>query len=145
HGDLKGANVLISQEGHALLIDFGLSLQTNSSFSMTLDPPCGGSWRWLAPENVDSQEYTITRPGDIWAFGMTALELFTREYPFPNIQSIRGIILRILRGPPERPSDESTCSRMTDDWWKICSLCWKREPSTRPEMSDIITALEHPK
>ncbi|KAG6329426.1 hypothetical protein ID866_9663 [Astraeus odoratus] len=73
---------------------------------------------------------------------MTALELFTREYPFPNIQSIHGLVLRILRGPPERPSDESTCSRMTNDWWEICSLCWKREPSTRPEMTDIVVALE---
>jgi len=66
-------NVLISAEGRALLTDFGHSHLTKSSFSMTVDLPHGGTWNWLAPENVDSGEYTITLAGDIWAFGMTTL------------------------------------------------------------------------
>ncbi|KAG6326255.1 hypothetical protein ID866_12834, partial [Astraeus odoratus] len=71
HGDVKGANVLISDRGRALLTDFGLAFLTSSSFSMST--PHGSSLPWLAPENLDSHECAITRPGDIWAFGMTAL------------------------------------------------------------------------
>lgn len=72
-------NVLISEEGRALLTDFGHSHLANSSFSMTVDLPCGGSWNWLAPENVESDQYAITLPGDVWAFGMTALVCFLRK------------------------------------------------------------------
>ena len=43
---------------------------------MTVDLPRGGSWNWLAPENIESEQYAITLPGDIWAFGMTALVCF---------------------------------------------------------------------
>ncbi|KAG6326936.1 hypothetical protein ID866_12153 [Astraeus odoratus] len=142
HGDLKGANVLISNEGRALLTDFGLSLLVNSSFSMTTEPPRGGSWRWLSPENIDSQEYNITCPGDIWAFGMTVLELFTRENPYPNIHTIRGLMLQILRGPPERPKDELTCFLMDDEWWRICCMCWQQEPLSRPNMSQVVAIIE---
>lgn len=67
-------NVLISAKGRALLTDFGHSRLTNSSFSMTADPPLGGTLNWLAPENVDTGE--CNSPGDIWAFGMTALVCF---------------------------------------------------------------------
>ena len=66
-------NILISPEGRALLTDFGHSHLTSSSFSMTVDTPRGGTWNWLAPEIVISEEYPVTLPRDIWAFGMTIL------------------------------------------------------------------------
>ena len=66
-------NILISPQGRALLTDFGHSHLTSSSFSMTVDTPRGGTWNWLAPEIVISEEYPVTLPRDIWAFGMTVL------------------------------------------------------------------------
>ena len=69
-------NVLISPEGRALLTHFGNSYLTSSSFSMTVDTPRGGTWNWLAPEIVISEEYSVTLPRDIWAFGMTVLVCF---------------------------------------------------------------------
>ncbi|KIO04986.1 hypothetical protein M404DRAFT_530662 [Pisolithus tinctorius Marx 270] len=74
HADLKGDNVLIAQDGRALLTDFGLSIHLNSSFTMTTHLPCGGSLRWMAPELADSTEgMHATVESDIWSFGMTAL------------------------------------------------------------------------
>ena len=66
-------NVLISPEGRALLTDFGYSHLTSSSFSMSVDTPRGGTLNWLAPEVIVSEEYPVTLPRDIWAFGMTVL------------------------------------------------------------------------
>ena len=40
---------------------------------MTVDTPRGGTWNWLAPEIVISEEYPVTLPRDIWAFGMIIL------------------------------------------------------------------------
>lgn len=43
----------------------------------------------------------------------------------------------ITKGPPSRPSNEFTCSRMTDPWWEVCKLCWTRNESSRPPIADI--------
>jgi len=67
-------NVLLSDEGHALLTDFGLSQAVQSSFSMTAPSRLGGSVNWMPPEYIDElEEYAITAEGDVWSFGMTAL------------------------------------------------------------------------
>ena len=63
-------------------------------------------------------------------------ELLTREDPFHPISG-PFIMLRILRGPPDRPSAEDTCFRLTDEWWSIFSECWHTEPSMRPTMSQV--------
>ncbi|KAG6327080.1 hypothetical protein ID866_12010, partial [Astraeus odoratus] len=122
HGELKGNNVLVSDDGRALLTDFGLSYLVASSFSMAGSIHGGGTFNWMAPESFD--DLSITPQRDVWAFGMTALELFTRVIPFHDIRLPSGVMIRILRGPPpHRPDDESTCSRMTDAWWNICCSC----------------------
>ncbi|KAI5988617.1 kinase-like protein, partial [Pisolithus albus] len=131
HGDLKGFNVLISPEGRALLSDFGLSTLVVSSFSMSMSRPTGGSVRWMAPEVISSFTNAGAK-GDVWAFGMTALELFTREIPFSAISPLPAVMLRILERPPDRPSLKSTCCRMSEDWWQLCLSCWQRDPSARP-------------
>ncbi|KAG6330867.1 hypothetical protein ID866_8223 [Astraeus odoratus] len=90
----------------------------------------------MAPEITEGGE--LSAAADVWAFGMTALELFTRKIPFHQYRATPGVILRIFRGPPDRPTDEDTCSRMLDDWWDICTRCWNRDPSSRPTISEII-------
>ncbi|KAI6017968.1 kinase-like domain-containing protein [Pisolithus microcarpus] len=141
HGDLKGFNVLISPEGRALLSDFGLSTLVVSSFSMSMSRPTGGSVRWMAPEVISSFANAGAK-GDVWAFGMTALELFTREIPFNAISPLPAVMLRVLERPPDRPSSKSTHCRMTEGWWQLCLSCWQRDPSARPQISQILTSIQ---
>ncbi|KAI6044495.1 kinase-like domain-containing protein, partial [Pisolithus marmoratus] len=71
HGDLKGANVLIANNGRPLLTDFGFSYLTNSSFSVPISDAFGGTVSWMAPEMFDGEIPSATT--DVWSFGMTAL------------------------------------------------------------------------
>ncbi|KAI6014913.1 hypothetical protein PISMIDRAFT_687935 [Pisolithus microcarpus 441] len=136
HGDLKGLNVLVSSDRRALLSDFGLSTLQKCTFSMTVLSPRGGSYPWMAPELLDN--YNPSTEGDVWAFGMTVLELFTRTIPFPDCPRFENVIFRLITGKlPLRPSEESTLSRMTDEWWEICTACWILEPSLRPSTEEI--------
>ncbi|KAG6331215.1 hypothetical protein ID866_7877 [Astraeus odoratus] len=144
HGDLKGANVLISEEGHALLADFGFAYLASSSFCMTASLiPRGCSPNWMSPEIARSflqgSDCHVTVENDIWALGMTALELFTREVPFHHVRNIIPLAIRILQGPPDRPSGDSTCYRMTDDWWDLCLRCWATE---RASVKDVLDRIE---
>ncbi|KAG6327843.1 hypothetical protein ID866_11245, partial [Astraeus odoratus] len=71
HGDIKGSNVLISDDHRALLSGFHCStLAGNSAFSTDVDPPRGGI-RWMAPEILE--DFDPSPATDVWAFGMTVL------------------------------------------------------------------------
>ncbi|KIM60326.1 hypothetical protein SCLCIDRAFT_961143 [Scleroderma citrinum Foug A] len=136
HGDLRGRNVMVSKDGCAVLSDFSLSSLIESSFDTSAAAPIHPTLRWMPPEEIQGCD-NPTASSDVWAFGMTALELFTRAPPFHEIRSLRRVLTRIIQGPPERPNDQATLSRLTDGWWKICNLCWVPDPSQRPSMSDI--------
>lgn len=137
HGNLKGANVLISDDGSPQLTDMYCSFTFPPS---TQNTSVWCALRWTAPERIDGNG-EVNASGDVWAFGMTALELFTRELPFHKISERQGVILRILQGPPDRPSNQSTHSRMTDEWWNMCSRCLDINPLTRPQISDVMEVI----
>ncbi|KAL4062619.1 kinase-like domain-containing protein [Scleroderma yunnanense] len=143
HGDLRGKNVMISQGGRALLIDYGVAQLVDSTF----DNSVGGSsydpsWiRWMAPETMEHGR-DLNIKDDIWAFGMTALELFTRRPPFYDIQGINDVIARIATSPPDHPGNQVTRDHLTDGWWNICHSCWSRILSQRPSMSDVLRMIE---
>lgn len=140
HGDVKGFNVLISDEGQPLLTGFSLSFLVNSAFDLPVEVPSGGTLPWMAPERfgINSDASGVTPEADVWAFGMTALELFTRRAPFHGLKHVQ-VISRIMKGLlPDLPEAESTYSRLTEKWWQICSLCWKYDPSQRPTMLQIV-------
>ena len=73
HGDLKGANVLLTENLSPLLCDFGLSrllhIDRTSSDCRGL-----GSTRWMSPERLGSDE-PRTFASDIYALGMTITEV----------------------------------------------------------------------
>ncbi|KIM61182.1 hypothetical protein SCLCIDRAFT_122637 [Scleroderma citrinum Foug A] len=77
HGDMKGVNVFISEEGQARIGGFHLSFLTNSSFSMSNAGQIAGSLPWMAPEMFKAH-YEVTAAQDVWAFAMTALVTFPR-------------------------------------------------------------------
>ncbi|KAI5984986.1 kinase-like domain-containing protein [Pisolithus orientalis] len=141
HGDLKGFNVLVSDERRALLSDFGCSTLDVSNFNMAVDGFRWGSCHWMAPELLG--DCPASKESDVWAFGMTALELFTRAVPFPDCHNEANVLGRLVRRElPPRPAEESTQFRLTDAWWDICTSCWRSDPSSRPTMRDIIEGVE---
>ncbi|KAI6000347.1 kinase-like domain-containing protein [Pisolithus orientalis] len=136
HGDLKGLNVLVSSDHRALLSDFGLSTLNISTFSMSIDGVCGGSCHWMAPELLSGCPLSVA--SDVWAFGMTILELFTRAVPFRDCSSPANVFGKLMNGKlPPRPAQESTQFRLSDAWWEICMACWRSDPSSRPTMKNI--------
>lgn len=80
HGDsAKQANILISDDGRALLCDFGLAAveAAVAETSPVLLPwtTAKGTYRWMAHELVIYDDAQLTRESDVWAFGCVLVEV----------------------------------------------------------------------
>jgi serine/threonine protein kinase len=76
HGGLQGSSVLISDAGRAVIADFGLSkaLEKLADTMYTASNGAGATFRWMAPE-LQSDGAVLERSADVYAWGMTALEV----------------------------------------------------------------------
>lgn len=87
HHDIKPDNVLIDEQGHFVITDFGIStkmrstLRRNSAREMNTNNPLGGSLSYMGPEMFSSQAESV-KATDIWALGATLYEIAAGELPF---------------------------------------------------------------
>ncbi|KDQ50226.1 hypothetical protein JAAARDRAFT_200120 [Jaapia argillacea MUCL 33604] len=151
HGDVKSLNVLIDSTHRARLADFGESTITHQDVTTTTQLNSGGSPRWWAPEfweprkwdcqKWDRQDYNRRWESDVWAFGMTAWEVFAECHPFPHIdaRAIIALLMEITSGNPQkRPSTPG----LSDSLWDIIMECWQLRWKDRPTMQHVLECLE---
>ena len=80
--------MLVSNDGHALLTDFGFSHLSEASFSLAVEQRPGGTLNWMAPEYLEMNGPKMTTAGDVWSFGMTALASHLITLPFTTTNTI---------------------------------------------------------
>ncbi|PBK94147.1 kinase-like protein [Armillaria gallica] len=142
HGDIRGCNVLVSDDLRCCLADFGASVimatQAPSSNTMNESP-----LPWLAPELQEyvSQSYDQAfLPGrDIYAFGCTVIEIFTLERPYAHLRP-SAILEEIQQGKrhPRPPINVLP----SDELWRLVEKCMEKDPSQRPGAKDVKRHLE---
>ena len=82
HRDIKPANVLLSSEGVAKIVDFGLAeILGSGSYAGG-----AGTYAYMAPEDFEEEEKSDRR-SDIWAVGVTLYEMLTGKRPFQVAKS----------------------------------------------------------
>ncbi|KAG6914366.1 hypothetical protein DXG01_000770 [Tephrocybe rancida] len=154
---LAKANVLVDRAGRAYLADFGLSNVDDPQIvhwtSQSSVGSKGGSARWQAPElhraetDLDGEEYLIhnTELSDVFAWGCLCYEIFTGRLPFYQIRLATTVVLKIVEGQiPSRPPAEDLAwleYELTESIWELMERCWLLDPSARPDMSSIVSAL----
>jgi len=139
HGDLKGANVMIDDAGHAKLIDFGLSRLIDSITGATglTSSTVAVSLRWCAPELVLVKNAQVTKETDVYALASTTLQLLTGDVPYSWERGHTVLWTVIQKTPPHRPSAPLLCAiTNVDDLWELLEQCWK-EPSRRPGIHEV--------
>ncbi|KAJ7201985.1 hypothetical protein C8J57DRAFT_1102381, partial [Mycena rebaudengoi] len=90
------------------------------------------SYRWFAPEVCIGQG-VLSLGSDVYAYGMTVLELFTHGQPYNNIRHTMEVVIRSAKG--ERPA----C--LHDGLWALLGQCWVNEPSLRPTIEQVLERL----
>ncbi|KAF8587780.1 kinase-like protein [Ramaria rubella] len=138
HGDLKGANVMVDDLGHAKLIDFGLSRLIDTALGtsgFTLSN-ISFSLRWCAPELVLVDNAKVTKATDVYAFASTGHQLLTGDIPYSSQGEITVLRTVMNKSPPQRPTFSNSPIINGDRIWDLLSMCWA-DPQQRPNIFEV--------
>jgi len=135
HRDIKGANILLTDRGEVKLADFGVSAQITATLGKRKS--FIGTPYWMAPEVA-----AVERKGgynhlcDIWAVGITAIELAELQPPMFDLHPMRALFLMSKSGyKPPTLKDKNKWSRDFHDFVKDALT---KNPKRRPTAEKML-------
>ncbi|XP_057429715.1 serine/threonine/tyrosine-protein kinase HT1-like [Lotus japonicus] len=132
HRDLKPENVLISEEGHLKIADFGIACEEASCDLLADDP---GTYRWMAPEMIKRKSYG--RKVDVYSFGLMLWEMLTGTVPYEDMNPFQAAFAVVNKN--SRPVIPSNCPPAMR---ALIEQCWSLQPDKRPEFWQVVKVLE---
>ena len=136
HRDIKGANILVDNNGIIKLTDFGASKKMNDLATMTEGfKSLKGTPYWMAPEVIRQTGHG--RQADIWSVACTIVEMATGKPPWSQFTSQVAALFHIASGKSAPPIP----SHLSKDAQDFLRLCFQRDPKMRPNAHNL---LKHP-
>lgn len=121
HRDIKGQNVLLTQDAEVKIVDFGVSAQvsrTNGRRNSFIGTPY-----WMAPEVIHCDEdprRSYDYRSDVWSVGITAIEMAEGAPPLCNLQPLEALFVILREAAPTVKS--SGWSRKFQNFMENCMI-----------------------
>ncbi|XP_041760273.2 TRAF2 and NCK-interacting protein kinase-like isoform X8 [Coregonus clupeaformis] len=137
HRDIKGQNVLLTENAEVKLVDFGVSAQ--------LDRTVGrrntfiGTPYWMAPEVIacdENPEATYDFKSDLWSLGITAIEMAEGAPPLCDMHPMRALFLI-----PRNPAPKLKSKKWSKKFQSFIESCLVKSHGQRPSTEQL---LKHP-
>ncbi|KAF8759904.1 hypothetical protein RHS01_01656 [Rhizoctonia solani] len=140
------ANILVSTDGTLKISNFNYSILAESATVISHTANLGGgSLRWMAPELLPSADDDLervvkrTKQSDVYALGMTLLEIITGRVPYSECETDHGVFVTLeKRERPVRPKELLGDDVKQGTMWKLMLWCWDFEPSARPAVDYVL-------
>lgn len=130
HRDLKSLNLLLTEDWHCKVTDYGASrLIDNSNMTGNV-----GTAAWMAPELFNNLPYS--EKADVYSYGVCLYEMVVRQHPFSDV-AVFAIPRLVLKG--DRPSIPKDTPK---HWTRLIQSCWQDKPSKRPSFDKIVKQLD---
>uniref|UniRef100_A0A3Q2IA25 non-specific serine/threonine protein kinase n=1 Tax=Equus caballus TaxID=9796 RepID=A0A3Q2IA25_HORSE len=137
HRDIKGQNVLLTENAEVKLVDFGVSAQ--------LDRTVGrrntfiGTPYWMAPEVIacdENPDATYDFKSDLWSLGITAIEMAEGAPPLCDMHPMRALFLI-----PRNPAPRLKSKKWSKKFQSFIESCLVKSHSQRPATEQL---MKHP-
>ncbi|XP_061614870.1 traf2 and NCK-interacting protein kinase-like isoform X8 [Phyllopteryx taeniolatus] len=137
HRDIKGQNVLLTENAEVKLVDFGVSAQ--------LDRTVGrrntfiGTPYWMAPEVIacdENPDATYDFKSDLWSLGITAIEMAEGAPPLCDMHPMRALFLI-----PRNPAPRLKSKKWSKKFQSFIESCLAKSHGQRPSTEQL---LKHP-
>ncbi|XP_037390110.1 TRAF2 and NCK interacting kinase b isoform X5 [Pygocentrus nattereri] len=137
HRDIKGQNVLLTENAEVKLVDFGVSAQ--------LDRTVGrrntfiGTPYWMAPEVIacdENPDATYDFKSDLWSLGITAIEMAEGAPPLCDMHPMRALFLI-----PRNPAPRLKSKKWSKKFQSFIDSCLVKNHTQRPSTEQL---LKHP-
>ncbi|RVE71944.1 hypothetical protein OJAV_G00056750 [Oryzias javanicus] len=144
HRDLKLENVMLSDDLHAQLADFGLC-----AVSVTFCPgnqeeaENAGTVKYMPPEALGNANYKPARSFDVYSFAIFLWAILSGEEPYP-VASPKRVESCVKDG--RRPPLDEIAKKNTEGMKELLDLmqkCWEGDPSKRPTFTEIVSPTEN--
>ncbi|XP_057302221.1 misshapen-like kinase 1 [Hydractinia symbiolongicarpus] len=135
HRDIKGQNILLTENAEVKLVDFGVSAQ--------LDRTVGrrntfiGTPYWMAPEVIvcdEQPDATYDNRCDMWSVGITAIEMAEAQPPLCDMHPMRALFLIPRSEPPKLKSRKSWSKKFRD----FVTVCLIKDYLQRPTAEQLL-------
>jgi len=133
HAAINPSNVIVNDNGDAMLCDFGLlpDMQVAEFGMTTSDREISSTAGYVSPELLETGQWT--KASDIYAFGSLILEVLSDRPPFPDQHFIKTLN-SILAG---ETSSKASHPGLPAAFWPAIQRCWEVNVSKRPSADEL--------
>ncbi|KMT08913.1 hypothetical protein BVRB_6g136320 isoform B [Beta vulgaris subsp. vulgaris] len=130
HRDIKGGNILLTEQGEVKLGDFGVAAQLTRTMSKR--NTFIGTPHWMAPEVIQESRYD--GKVDVWALGVSAIEMAEGLPPRSAVHPMR-VLFMISIEPAPMLEDKEKWSLIFHDF---VAKCLTKDPRLRPTAPEML-------
>ncbi|MHC4241764.1 MAG: protein kinase domain-containing protein [Planctomycetota bacterium] len=132
HRDLKPSNILVTEEGHPFVVDFGLAkglLETEADKNVSLEGETVGTPAYMSPEQAAGDTDGIDTRSDVYSLGVILFNLLIGESPHDLTGPRQQVLHRIADGQIKRP--RTVCRRIDKEVEWLLLKALECEPDRR--------------